>query len=564
MTVAKKTYNPHIYVVFLAAMLSLSVIFFVSYRLENRLVVLDRWTLHTNDVLGTLERISGAILEAETSSRGYILTGNQSRKLQYQVYVDRIQDLLASLKKLTSDNPLQQERLEKVGGLITGKVDNLGSSMTAMETEGFQIEQQSRMTEEGALLMSMLRTNIKEIANEEQSLLVKRRGVGQETLDLLVYLQWAGAIVTVAMLSLMLLFARRETATRKKAAAVIDAESIDLEAANKNITDLSTMTELLQSSSSLIEAGDILASYGGKLFAGDFGGIYVLNHSRDLLEPLALWGACPNEPFTPDACWSLRRGQPHLVKSQQDVKCKHATDGAECYICVPMAAQHETLGVLHLGLTSKSAVAAMDKTRAKASSMAAQVALALRNLQLRQQLREMSIRDTLTGLLNRRYLEESLLKELSRAHRKDLPLSVVMIDIDHFKTFNDTFGHQAGDTVLKELGQLFQKHVREGDFACRLGGEEFTLILPELTKEAAFRRADKIRLEIKKLQLVSGAQSLGIITISAGVAAFPADGETSELLMAAADSALYSAKKMGRNRVEIYATPEVSETRTEA
>jgi diguanylate cyclase (GGDEF)-like protein len=312
------------------------------------------------------------------------------------------------------------------------------------------------------------------------------------------------------------------------------------------------MTELLQSAATFTEAGEILSSYGGKFFQGDFGGVYVLNSTRDLVEPLAVWGVCQNEPFLPGDCWALRRGQPHLVRGHGDVKCPHVDDSISVYICVPMAAQHETLGVLHVGSTSPMAAASIEGKRAMAATMAAQVALALRNLQLREQLREMSIRDPLTALLNRRYLEESLSREISQAKRKELPIGVVMIDIDFFKVFNDNFGHEAGDTVLKELAHLFQKHVRDGDFACRMGGEEFILILPEATRELAFRRAEAIRGEIKLLQLASGAKALGVVTISAGIAAFPEDGDTCELLLAAADSALYLAKENGRDRVELY------------
>lgn len=553
----RKNLNPHIYFVLFAALLSLAVMLGVSYRIGIRLDALNGSMLHTTEVLRTLGRVNDALFEAETSSRGYVLTGNANQKLQYQVCQQSVQELLAGLKALTADNKAQQQRLARLDDLITRKLDNYAASMRAMENETFQLEQQSLMTGEGALLTSQLRTNLKEIDDEEQNLLLKRRTLEQSTLSMFVYLQWGGAAVAAAMLCLMFYFARREAANRQEAAAILGANSLALEAANKVVTDLSTMTELLQSSASLAEAGEILAGYGGKLFQGDFGGIYVLNPTRDEVEPLAVWGECPNEPFAPGDCWSLRRGQPHLVRSQTDVKCRHLDDSADGYICVPMAAQHETLGVLHVGLTSPEAVAAIQEKRAMASTMAAQVALALRNLQLREQLREMSIRDALTGLLNRRYLEESLLKEISRSLRKGLPLSVVMIDIDHFKAFNDTFGHEAGDTVLRELAHLFQKHVREGDFACRLGGEEFVLILPEATREAAFHRAEKMREEIKKLQLVSGAHALGVVTISAGVAALPEDGDSCELLLAAADSALYLAKERGRDRVEMHSRAEI-------
>jgi diguanylate cyclase (GGDEF)-like protein len=164
-------------------------------------------------------------------------------------------------------------------------------------------------------------------------------------------------------------------------------------------------------------------------------------------------------------------------------------------------------------------------------------------------LREQSVRDPLTELFNRRYMEETLRREVRRAEREDRPLGVIMLDIDHFKRFNDTLGHAAGDGLLRELGHLLPRSVRESDVVCRYGGEEFVLILPDASLEVARQRAEHLRGEVSTLHTIHKGRSLGAVTISLGVAAFPTHGSTGEAILESADAALYRAKAEGRDRV---------------
>lgn len=166
-------------------------------------------------------------------------------------------------------------------------------------------------------------------------------------------------------------------------------------------------------------------------------------------------------------------------------------------------------------------------------------------------LRELSVRDPLTGLFNRRYLEETLSRELWRAARSQHSVGIIMLDIDHFKRLNDTYGHSGGDAVLRELGELLNKHVRGSDIACRYGGEEFTLILPDATLNTTQRRAEQVRQAVQNLRIRLGDEVVESITLSLGVAGFPAHGLTGPDLLAAADAALYHAKQMGRNQVVV-------------
>jgi diguanylate cyclase (GGDEF)-like protein len=159
------------------------------------------------------------------------------------------------------------------------------------------------------------------------------------------------------------------------------------------------------------------------------------------------------------------------------------------------------------------------------------------------------VRDPLTGIYNRRYIDETLELELARALRSKIPISVIMLDIDHFKKFNDTFGHEAGDLVLKGVAEVLATSMRRGDVAGRFGGEEFLLIMPGADLDRAMSRANTMRETIGALELSQGGQKLGRVTASFGVAIVPEDGETAEVVVQSADKAMYAAKAAGRNRV---------------
>lgn len=226
------------------------------------------------------------------------------------------------------------------------------------------------------------------------------------------------------------------------------------------------------------------------------------------------------------------------------------------YLCLPLLAQGETLGVLHItdGPISddKADQARMAEKGRVAKSLADNIGLGIANLQLRESMRNLSIRDSLTGLFNRRYMEEALAQEQHRARRNGAQLAVIMIDIDHFKKFNDDFGHDGGDAVLRVLGEFLKKHVRGSDIACRYGGEEFLLILSPSTADGAQQRAEKIREDARLLSVSHANKDLPAITLSLGVAIFPDHGSEAAAIVKAADLALYQAKRGGRNRVVIF------------
>lgn len=330
-----------------------------------------------------------------------------------------------------------------------------------------------------------------------------------------------------------------------------------LESQSQELRFLTDMGELLHACEEEQEAYEVITNLTGQLLPDTPGAIYMLSRSRNVLQSMASWGDCPGivPVFDPDDCWALRRGRMYATKGgQAAIHCKH-TDHEREYICVPMLAHGEVLGILHViaprDTPDDGAESVLERKRILFIAIAEKISTAVANLRLREELRNQSIRDPLTGLLNRRFMEEALEREIVRASRTNTPLSIVAIDLDHFKRFNDTFGHEGGDLVLREVGTVLSKVAHGDNLACRLGGEELLLILPETTLEAARNLADKLKRKIEKLSVMLRGQQLGTITASFGVAEYPTHGEGQREVLRAADHALYRAKSAGRNRVEV-------------
>jgi diguanylate cyclase (GGDEF)-like protein/PAS domain S-box-containing protein len=333
-----------------------------------------------------------------------------------------------------------------------------------------------------------------------------------------------------------------------------------LENRNKEMELIREMGDMLQTCPTAEEAYAVMAHWAEQLFNDRPGALCMISSSRNVVEPVAVWGepALGEPVFGPEDCWALRTGRLHRVdRKRSRLICHHLSElPGESALCVPMMAHGEALGVLHLQASSSELhrpVVESDSAEQVAVSVAEHLALALANLRLRESLRTQSIRDPLTGLFNRRYMEESLDREFRRAERRGAPVGVIMLDIDRFTNFNNTFGHQAGDTLLHALGELLRTRVRAEDIACRYGGEEFVLIMPEASLEITAERAEVLRKEARELRVQQHGQSLGAVTISFGVAAFPQHGPSAEAVIRAADLALYRAKSEGRDRVAVAA-----------
>lgn len=339
----------------------------------------------------------------------------------------------------------------------------------------------------------------------------------------------------------------------------LKGDKAELEKRSNEILFLNQMGDLLQACQTVEETDKVIAQLSHEFFPDDAGVLCRYNDEQSVMETVMTWGEIfsVEGDFLVEDCWALRRSKVYDVESSEaDLICGHLTQKPpHGYVCLPINAQGELLGLLHIEWggpapdQSRQAWAGrVESKRRLASTVTEQFGLALANLKLREMLRHQSIRDQLTGLYNRRHMEETLTREIHRARRKHKSLGIIMIDVDHFKRFNDTYGHEDGDVVLRELGSLLKTHTRQEDVACRYGGEEFLLIMPDAELQIAQERAEQLRNRVKT-QLKVREQT---VTISVGVSVFPEHGAKAEMVVNHADTALYRAKKNGRDQVVVW------------
>ena len=315
----------------------------------------------------------------------------------------------------------------------------------------------------------------------------------------------------------------------------------------QEISAMSTMVELLQTCHSQVEANTVIRGALPKLLPGVGGALYVSRRDDQALELQVSWGpVAPPQSFSSDDCWALRRGRPHVYDpASAAAVCRHVGECEDSSLCVPLVSQGKTLAVLHLRRGGAEGLS--EDVQRLAAALSERLSLAVGNLRLQETLRSGSERDPLTDLYNRRHLEISLQRELARAMRHGYPVSLVMLDIDNFKAFNDNNGHDAGDEVLRNVAHVLKRHTRIEDVPCRYGGEEFLVVLPACAMDDAYAKAEAIREAIAQLHVFSRGSALPRVTASLGVACYPEDGERMEDLVAGADAALYRAKSSGRN-----------------
>lgn len=322
----------------------------------------------------------------------------------------------------------------------------------------------------------------------------------------------------------------------------------EMEARAEQLGMLSKMGELLQSSRDMNDAREVIDLFLKRIFPDHSGAVYVLQEGQGMGEVLAAFGEeRVATVINPRDCWALRRGRPHWsVGEFLALDCGHARTRNLAHVCLPLMAQGMAKGLLHLELPYSHDVPRDSAEARFVNAVADHLGLAIANVSLRERLQTQSIRDPLTGCFNRRYLEETLVRELRRADRERIPLSVVLLDLDHFKSFNDNFGHIAADEVLVELGAMLRQAFRTEDVVCRFGGEEFVVVLPGASTEQTLARVTELRDRVHELP--AGVKVGRSVTFSAGVASFPDHAAEAPALLRLADAAMYQAKTGGRDR----------------
>ncbi len=310
------------------------------------------------------------------------------------------------------------------------------------------------------------------------------------------------------------------------------------------------LSERLQLSPTIQNAAETVPSFATRLFPRLEGAIFVNDATADVVRLASEWNnACEEMTIGPRACYALLLGHPYISSPDGNPPCEHTRRNADATtICVPMLEAGESFGLLVLRAPASDPLPSDIEQLAK--PFAHQIALALSNLRLQETLRAAAVRDSLTGLYNRRCITESLTLELLGGGNPRARVGVIIIDVDHFKHFNDTWGHGGGDALLQRLATLML-NVFDGpdDIVCRYGGEEFVVVLPNVSPERLRARAEVLVDRVRSLTVDCNGHMVGGITVSAGIAISPGHANDIEGLIAAADRALYTAKSAGRDRV---------------
>ena len=521
---------------------------------------------HSQEIIGRLAQIRATLLDGISTQRSYMLTGDPTYRNQYNAVRPAIRTQILHLSALMAEDPAKAPRVALLGDLIEQRLDAATEGMRIYDSQGLPAVQRYLRANHGQNLMARIQQLMTQFEDEESALLAERIRASNHSANLLLGLGTLGIPLSLLIMWAIHTLLSREV--RERVAAQSSADDLNrdlvrsvegLERATTDLRELGRYAGLLQGCRDVPEALEVTHLALTRLLPHSAGTIYLLRASQDYAVAAAGWGqhlAPAHEMLMPQECWALRRSQPHFVDDiHGGAACNHidrpAAEVAVATACLPLSAQNVSLGFLYLSAPGPGPI---DRV-AIATAAAEQLSLALGNLRLQETLRQQSIRDELTGLYNRRYLEESLPRELSRCGRRQLPLALLMLDLDHFKAFNDAHGHDGGDALLAGLGRLLQTHCRGEDIACRYGGEEFIVILPEADPDTAMHRAQEIRATVQAMAVPHLQHVIGGITVSIGLAMFPLHAREGEELKRLADAALYRAKANGRNRVEI-ATPQ--------
>jgi diguanylate cyclase (GGDEF)-like protein len=518
----------------------------------RRLISSSEWVQHTQEVLASLQRVSLLTERIEYRSRMYSQTGNVEQLRRAETSGNQLETTLSHLKTLVADNRDQIDNLQTLEACSQHLNQTLASFTPQSEISSAEVQQ----CQQAIGLMT----------DREQWLLQERSKGSQRSSFLSIGTEVA--FVVLFLVALMILFGLllRDALLRQKVGrqtALANerlARTVDLlEDRAREASMLTLGRDELQLCVDVQQIYRSAASSFSRLLEGTSGSLCIINNSRQLVEVVSNWQtgnlvSAVDDFHPPESCCGLRSGHARWRHpGQSEIHCTHFRGNSPAYyLCMPIVAHGNTLGMLYVQCASEAEVALVNQRMDGLRQVVQLTGMAIATLNLRTKLENQSIRDGLTGLFNRHFMQISLERELARAARRKQTLAVFMLDLDHFKRFNDTFGHAAGDTVLKAVAEIFRSSIRTEDIACRYGGEEFTIMMPDVPLAVALDRAESIRRAIANLHVPMDQETCADFSVSIGVAIYPEDGEGADQLLRRADLALYRAKRSGRNQVAQY------------
>lgn len=540
-------------VAFIAAAVVLLAVAALVVITTQRFLRDSAWSAHAAEILVQVDSLEVLHRGAISSQRGYLLLGRTELRDEFW---DARARLPLQLQRLANSirNPAAADYIAALDPLLKQRFEIAAAAVGVFDKQGLEAARRYVASHGGYQLDEKIKVSIGQIRALETRLLAERRALSKRSGDWLLGFAILGIPFSLLVLGLVQRYLVLENAERRRSEDAARAAAVSFETLSARNESLSQYTGMLQTCTD----SDELLSLSGPLLShmvpGLAGTLYLTRASCDHAEIAAQWGqhlAPSGDMPAPDDCWSMRRNRSFTCDDvAHQICCKHvdsdAVTGNVATACLPLSAHGDLLGWLYLSGAGHGPLAGIGQ----ATQAIEQLSLALANMRLKDDLLRQSIRDPLTGLFNRRYLEESLSREIARCQRRNLPLAVLMLDLDHFKTFNDQHGHPGGDALLSAFGRLLQSSCRPEDIACRYGGEEFVIVLPEAEAQIGMDRARSIVAATAQMVVTHLGRPLGRVTASIGVASLPDDGNNATTLLEVADEALYAAKRAGRNQVQ--------------
>jgi diguanylate cyclase (GGDEF)-like protein len=526
------------------------------YRDMQSVISADQWVIHTEDVLASLQNAYLLVERVEYRIPLYQLKRDEIELNRARTAANQFDTATVRIKFMVSDNANQTSNVESLTACSTELIRAVGNVTLVSPPPEPEIQRCQR--------------TIGRMLDQEQLLLKDRTARSQQSSIASI---WTGiAFALLSLLALLTLFGilLRNALHRQRIDKQAQLTNENLAHSVRALEDRAGESELLTAARDELQlCVDVKQAYQSatngfsRLLVGTSGSLCFINNSRQLVEVVSTWpregagledASALEDIYSPESCCGLRSGHPRWrLPRASEIHCTHfAGKPPERYLCLPIVAHGNTMGVLYVQCYDDATVELVNRHMEGLRELVQFTGMAVATLNLRTKLENQSIRDSLTGLFNRHFMQISLERELARATRRKQSLAVFMLDLDQFKKFNDTYGHAAGDMVLKAIADIFLASIRSEDIACRYGGEEFTIILPDITAAAAFERAESVRMAVMNLRVPLEQEVYGDFTVSIGMALYPNDGEAADLLLRRADQALYRAKHLGRNQVVIH------------
>ncbi|MGA2851091.1 MAG: GGDEF domain-containing protein [Terracidiphilus sp.] len=526
------------------------------YRDMQSVISSDMWVIHTEEVIASLQNAYLLVERVEYRIPLYQLKRDETELNRARTAANQFDTATVRIKFLVSDNANQTSNVDSLTSCSTDLIKAMGKVTLVSTLPEPEIQRCQR--------------TIGRMLDQEQLLLKDRTARSQQSSIASI---WTGiAFAMLSLLAMLTLFGilLRNALLRQRIDKRAQLTNENLAHSVRALEDRAGESEMLTGARDELQlCVEVKQAYQSatngfsRLLVGTSGALCFINNSRQLVEVVSAWpgtgeeledGSALEEIFSPESCCGLRSGHPRWRLPQvSEIHCTHfAGTPPERYLCLPIVAHGNTMGVLVVQCDDDATVEVVNRHMDGLRQLVQFTGMAIATLNLRTKLENQSIRDSLTSLFNRHFMQISLERELARAARRRQSLAVFMLDLDQFKKFNDTHGHAAGDMALKAVADIFLANIRSEDIACRYGGEEFTIILPDIGAAAAWERAESLRLAVTNLRVPLEQEVYGDFTVSIGVALYPNDGEAADLLLRRADQALYRAKRLGRNQVAIH------------